>query len=82
MSTKMLPPMCKCQDPEFENFERCQRKLVCIRVLTEVTFWNFKLFNAAESRRILYKSAEFRAISCTEFRIRNRSNKFIQETLD
>jgi hypothetical protein len=40
----------------------------------EVTFFprNFPLFN----------SAEFRAISCTEFCIRNLSDKLIQEPLD
>jgi hypothetical protein len=64
-------------------------------VFTEVTFWNslntecfaevtllmrnFPLFNSAESHS---NSAEFRAISCTEFRIRKLGDKCIQETLD
>jgi hypothetical protein len=52
-----------------------------IRVFTEVTFCNsaeYKIlcesdFTSAEFRR---DSAEFLAISCSEFRIRNLSDKF------
>jgi hypothetical protein len=40
------------------------------------------LRNSVQFRRIPYNSLEFRDISSTEFRLRNLSNKFIQETLD
>jgi hypothetical protein len=42
----------------------------------------FILLNSVEFRGIPHDSVEFRAISCTEFRLRNFSNKFIQETID
>jgi hypothetical protein len=65
------------------------------RVFTKVTFWNsveYKILcgsdlTSAEFRRIFHcliprNSVGFRAILCTEFRIRNLNNKFMQKTLD
>jgi hypothetical protein len=46
-------------------------------VFTEVTFWNSAEYGILRD----FTSAEFRAIPCTEYRIRNLSNKFMQETL-
>jgi hypothetical protein len=51
-----------------------------IRLFTEVTLWNSAEYGILCGSD--FTSAEFRAISCTEFRIRNLSNKFLQKTLD
>jgi hypothetical protein len=63
---------------------RCGHRISLLshRVFTEVTFWNSEEFRGVSHNFLLFNSAEFRAISCTEFRIRNLSNKFIQENLD
>jgi hypothetical protein len=63
-----------------------------ISVYTEVTFWNsveygilcrsdFISFGIPRNF-LLLSSVEFHAISCTVFRIRILSNKFMQKTLD